>query len=222
MIEAKNIAKIFKEGESPVTVLNGLNLEISPQSKIGIVGRSGSGKSTLLHILGGLDSPTHGQVLIEGENLYALPEARRAQLRNRSFGFVFQFYHLLPELSVLENVALPAWIAGLSPEEGKKQARQVLGRVGLDAKQGERPMHLSGGEQQRVALARALCLKPSVILADEPTGNLDEETGSQVMRYLLEVAEETKGSLVLVTHNLELTKEMDQVWELKDGRLQRG
>lgn len=219
MIIIKDIHKEFREGDKSISVLRGVDFQISPGKKIGVVGASGCGKSTLLHILAGLDRPTGGEVLVGAENLYGLSENGRAKLRNRFFGFVFQFYHLLPELTVLENAALPAWIGGFSKREGIRMAREALARVGLEGRLSFSPSRLSGGEQQRVALARALCLKPKVILADEPTGNLDQETGKRVLDYLLEIVAETKGSLVLVTHNLELTRQMDEVFELKNGQL---
>ena len=217
MIEAKGIDKIYKEGEKKITILNGLDFAVAPGKKIGIVGASGVGKSTLLHILGGLDRPNRGEVIVDGHSLYALNEKKRSEYRNRYFGFVFQFYHLLPELTVLENVGLPAFIAGLSKSEGNRMAKESLERVGLAHRGGETTAHLSGGEQQRVALARALCLKPKLILADEPTGNLDQERGDQMMRYLLDVVKESGGALVMVTHNRELTKGLDEVWEMKEG-----
>lgn len=221
MIKIQKVYKVFREGDRKLEILKGLDLEIPPGKKIGIVGASGSGKSTLLHILGGLDPPTKGEVSVEGKNLYSLSETERAKLRNRFFGFVFQFYHLLPELTVLENSALPAWIGGFSKREGLGMAEEALTRVGLKERLSFFPSRLSGGEQQRVALARALVLKPKVLLADEPTGNLDWETGQTVIDYLLEIVGEAKGSLVLVTHNVELAKGLDEILELKNGQLQK-
>lgn len=219
MLEGRNLHKSFCEGDTEIAVLRGVNISIRPMQKIGIVGASGAGKSTLLHLLGGLDCPTAGQVLVEGEDLYALKEGVRARLRNRYFGFVFQFYHLIPELTVWENVALPAWIAGRGAKEARSLAEEALSQVGLGFRLSYSPTRLSGGEQQRVALSRALVLKPKVILADEPTGNLDPATGREVMKYLLAVVAESEGSLILVTHNREITKDLDEVWELKDGKL---
>lgn len=220
MIKANNIHKVFQDGEK-LAVLQGLDLTVAPKRKIGVVGASGVGKSTLLHILGGLDPPTTGEVFVGQENLYALTEEKRSQLRNRFFGFIFQFYHLLPELTALENVCLPAWIAGLSKSKGEAMARQALESVGLANKTAEGVSYFSGGEQQRVALARALVLKPKMILADEPTGNLDHNTGEEVMEYLLKVVDEEEGSLILVTHNKELAKNLDEVFELKNGKLHK-
>ena len=221
MLVAQNIHKQYAEGKKDLHILAGINLEIPPQKKIGIIGASGAGKSTLLHILGGLDRPTEGSVLVEKSNLYSLKERASAALRNRYFGFVFQFYHLLAELTALENVALPVWIAGLSREEGLKKGMDALKRVALDHRATHFPSQMSGGEQQRVALARACVMAPKIILADEPTGNLDEATGKEVLQFLFEVVEKSSGSLVLVTHNAELMKNMDEVWELKDARLQK-
>ncbi|MDO8494024.1 MAG: ABC transporter ATP-binding protein [Deltaproteobacteria bacterium] len=219
MIQVQNVTKIYKEGERELTVLHGLNLQIPPAQKIGIIGSSGAGKSTLLHILGGLDRPSTGSVTFEEKEIYRLSEEKLARFRNLHLGFIFQFYHLLPELTALENVALPAWIAGKSRKEGVRHAEESLDRVGLKDRLTFLPKHLSGGECQRVALARACVLKPKVILADEPTGNLDEETGGTVYRYLLEVVEEVKGILIMVTHNRELVKNLDQTFELKNGTL---
>lgn len=219
MITAQNLHKTYREAGKVVHVLKGLDFEITPGLKAGIIGASGSGKSTLLHVLGGLDSPDAGKVLLDREDLYSLEESKRSRLRNRFFGFVFQFYHLLPELTALENTLLPILIAGRGEKEAGARAAEALGRVGLGARLGHRPPELSGGEQQRVALARACVLGPKLILADEPTGNLDAASGEEVMGYLLQVVELSGGALVLVTHNTELAERMDRVLELKDGRL---
>lgn len=219
MIEAREIHKTYREGERAVEVLRGVNLSVTRGKKIGIVGASGAGKSTLLHILGGLDSPTAGNVLVPEGDLYRLPEKKRAVLRNQTFGFVFQFYHLLPELTVWENVMLPAWIGGFPKTQARAMAQAALERVGLADRADFLPARLSGGEQQRAALARAVSVGPKVILADEPTGNLDETTGKEVMDYLFEVAAQAEGSLVLVTHNRSLLAAMDETFELKHGVL---
>ncbi|MDO8528115.1 MAG: ABC transporter ATP-binding protein [Deltaproteobacteria bacterium] len=219
MISTVNLSKSYREGNRTVAVLKGLDFSLRSGKKIGIAGASGVGKSTLLHILGGLDQPTEGRVEVEGENFYQLGETKRAALRNRFFGFVFQFYHLLPELSALENVMLPALIAGNSKSEAAKKASVILEKVGLKDRTKHLPSQLSGGEQQRVAVARACILKPKVILADEPTGNLDEKTGAEVLGYLHTVVKDAGGSLVLVTHNRDLLKTMDENYELKDGTL---
>ena len=221
MIIAENIHKSYREGKETISVLQGLDFKIAPQKKIGILGASGAGKSTLLHILGGLDTPSSGKVLVEGDDLYHLADGVRSRLRNRFFGFIFQFYHLLPELTALENVMLPALIAGCSKIDSRKWASDGLIRVGLAKREAHLPSELSGGEQQRVALARACILKPKVVLADEPTGNLDQKSGGEVLHYLLEVVAHSGGSLVMVTHNQALVENMDEVFELKDGKLEK-
>ncbi|MBI5299226.1 MAG: ABC transporter ATP-binding protein [Deltaproteobacteria bacterium] len=221
MLVAQNIHKTYREGDKAIAVLEGVNFEMGPRRRIGVVGASGVGKSTLLHILGGLDSPDTGKIFVEKDNLYQLSEDKRARLRNRYFGFVFQFYHLLPELTALENVFLPALIAGFSKKEAHEWASPALEQVGLKTRASHHPSELSGGEQQRVALARACVLKPKVILADEPTGNLDEKTGDEVLKFLLDGVEAAEGSLVLVTHNKELLKNCDEIFELKHGQLQK-
>lgn len=218
MIQAKNIWKIFSQAGPPLKVLQGVSLHLKPGKRIAVVGASGAGKSTLLHILGGLEPPNEGEVSVQGENFYSLPDKMQARLRGKLFGFVFQFYHLLPELSVLENVSLPGLIQGLPPRQCFDLAAQALSRVGLEEKKSQYPAPLSGGEQQRVAIARACLLGPPVILADEPTGNLDHKTGEQVFDYLLESLK-GDGSLVMATHNLELAKKLDEVYELEDGLL---
>lgn len=220
MIKAENIWKVYSQMGEPLEVLTGLKLDLSPGKRVGIVGASGAGKSTLLHILGGLDKPDRGEVWLEGENFYSHSEGKRSALRGKSVGFVFQFYHLLPELTALENVSLPAWIQRLSRAESRGLAVGALERVGLASKGGQLPSELSGGEQQRVAIARACILSPKLILADEPTGNLDLKTGEGVFNYLLEVVAASGGSLVMATHNRELAQKLDEVYELKNGKLE--
>ena len=216
-LEAKSISKTFQEGPAALQVLREVSLACQTGEKIGIVGASGSGKSTLLHILGGLESPTAGSVWAGEDDLYQLSEAKRSLHRNRLFGFVFQFYHLLPELTAMENVMLPFLIAG----EGKKKAlgasEMLLDQVGLKDAAKRRPTELSGGEQQRVAIARAIALNPPFLFADEPTGNLDAATGESVFQLLLGLPNQNR-SLILVTHNHQLLKSMDRSYELKEGR----
>lgn len=219
LLSASALVKTFREGPQTLTILNGLNLEVAKQKKIGIVGASGAGKSTLLHILGGMDSPTQGEVLVDGKKMFEMPENQRAGLRNRFFGFVFQFYHLLAELTALENVAVPAMIAGTPLRRALKMAGESLKRVGLGERGKHLPSELSGGEMQRVAIARACVLQPKLILADEPTGNLDEETGREILKFLFDSAEGAGGALILVTHNRDLLKNLDEVYELKHGTL---
>lgn len=219
LLSASALVKTFQEAHQNLVILNGLNLEVAPQKKIGIVGASGAGKSTLLHILGGMDSPTQGEVLVDGKKMFEMSENRRAGLRNRFFGFVFQFYHLLAELTAVENVAVPAMIAGAGLRQALKMAGESLKRVGLEKREKHLPSELSGGEMQRVAIARACVLSPKLVLADEPTGNLDEATGQEILRFLFEAVESSGGSLILVTHNRELLKNLDRVYELKHGTL---
>lgn len=221
MLSVQDLHKSYREGDQIVSVLKGLSLEVKSPRRIGIVGTSGAGKSTLLHILGGLDTPTSGKVVVDDEDVFSLSEKKRSRLRGRSFGFVFQFYHLLPELTALENGMLPALIGGFRPERAKEMATDWLKKVGLLSRLDHRPNELSGGEQQRVAIARACVMRPKFLLADEPTGNLDEATGKEVFQVLDQVAKEAGGILFMVTHNRELTKEMDEVFELKDGTLHK-
>ncbi|MBD5552895.1 MAG: ABC transporter ATP-binding protein [Desulfovibrio sp.] len=218
LYQLDHVSKTFA-GEERLEIFHDLNLEIRAGEALGIVGASGSGKSTLLHLLGCLDRPTSGEVFFEGQSLAAMNVDQQAQFRNRSLGFVFQFHHLLPEFSAVENVALPGLIAGKSMADMLPQATSLLERVGMGERLASRPATLSGGERQRAAMARALILKPKVILADEPTGNLDEQTGAQVGRLMLELNRELGMTLVVVTHNQELAAGMDRVLELRGGSL---
>lgn len=219
MLNATAIEKSYQEGEQRLTVLKDLSLELPPKAKVGIAGASGAGKSTLLHILGGLETPTEGEVRFEGTSVYGLTEDQRAGWRNRHIGFVFQFYHLVAELNAAENVMLPSLIAGESFAEARRKAEKALERVGLAGRK-ETPAHrLSGGEQQRVAIARAAVMRPTWILADEPTGNLDARTAEEVLNYLLEVADETGGGLVLVSHDRHWMRWVEKVYTLSDGKL---
>lgn len=218
LYQLDNVGKMFP-GQERLEIFRDLNLEIRAGEAVAIVGASGSGKSTLLHMLGCLDQPTSGRIMFEGRDLAGLNAAERAHFRNRSLGFVFQFHHLLPEFSAVENVALPGLIAGETMTAMLPQARSLLERVGMGARLESRPATLSGGERQRAAMARALILKPKVILADEPTGNLDEHTGAQVGKLMLDLNRELGMTLVVVTHNQELAAGMDRVLELKGGSL---
>jgi lipoprotein-releasing system ATP-binding protein len=200
LIEAIGLNKQYGEGEQAIRVLSDLGLAIRPQERIAIVGESGVGKSTLLHILGMLDQPNTGQVLLAGQDLFALPEPERAALRNREIGFIFQFHHLLPDFTALENVTMPGLIANLSWTEAQEQAETLLVRVGLSERLTHRPGELSGGEQQRVAVARALVMKPRLVLADEPTGNLDPVTGEGILRLLLDLNQQLGVTMAVVTN----------------------
>ena len=219
-LEARNVKKTFWQGPKEVRVLHDVNLELRAGKSLAIVGASGAGKSTLLHILGGLDKPDEGEVLIEGASMWALSEAERGLVRNKTMGFVYQFHHLLGEFTALENVAMPLLIRGEKSAAAVSTAEHLLGRVGLAERINHKPGELSGGERQRAAVARALVGNPRVVLGDEPTGNLDERTADQVYGMLLELNQELKTSLLLVTHNSRLAARMDQQFELRMGCLQ--
>jgi len=219
IIEVSSLAKRFTTNGSTVNALNGIDLRIKKGETLAVVGVSGSGKSTLLHILGTLDRPTEGEVFYEGENIFCKTEKELAAFRNREIGFVFQFHYLLPEFSAIENVMMPPLIQGVDPRQAKESAREVLERVGLGQRLTHRPGEMSGGEQQRVAIARAVVLKPKVILADEPTGNLDLETGESVLDLFLKLNNDEELTLILVTHNPSVAMRLRRKIKLLDGRI---
>lgn len=221
VLAAKNISKSFHQGAREVVVLRDVDLELEKGRSLAIVGVSGAGKSTLLHILGGLDQPDQGEVLVEGESLWSISPAKRGLIRNQAMGFVYQFHHLLPEFTAIENVAMPLLIRGESASVASQKSAELLDRVGLGERLDHKPGELSGGERQRAAVVRALVGRPRVILCDEPTGNLDEGTSDQVYGQMLELNQEMGTSILLVTHDRKLAGRMDQQFELRLGRLEQ-
>jgi lipoprotein-releasing system ATP-binding protein len=219
MIKLENLSKTFIKDGNKIEVLRGLNLEIKKGESLAVLGVSGAGKSTLIHILGTLDHPTEGRLLINSVNVFKWDEHKISQFRNSTIGFIFQFNNLLPEFDALENTMLPALIGGVSKKEAKEKAHQLLAEVGLDHRIRHKPGELSGGEQQRVAIARALVMDPEILLADEPTGNLDTETGKKIEDILVNLNEIKQITLVLVTHNKLLAERMSDRIGLRDGKI---
>ncbi|MDD5449454.1 MAG: ABC transporter ATP-binding protein [Candidatus Omnitrophica bacterium] len=229
MLEAIGIHKVYKNGGKELRVLKGIDLKIEKGAFVSVLGPSGAGKSTLLHILGGLDKPTQGQAMVEGQDIYRLSDRKRAHLRNSKIGFVFQAYHLLPEFSTLENVMLPALIkkqtqgqceASRRDKDTRAQAKEILRSVGLGNRAGHRPNELSGGEQQRTAIARALINEPEILLCDEPTGNLDSASGKEIIELLYKLNKEKGATVMVVTHDEQIAGKTDRVVHIRDGALQ--
>ncbi|WP_178108267.1 lipoprotein-releasing ABC transporter ATP-binding protein LolD [Pseudomonas sp. URMO17WK12:I11] len=219
VLSCRNLGKSYDEGPESVQVLSGLNLELHPGERVAIVGSSGSGKSTLLNLLGGLDRPSQGSVWLAGEELSALGERARGLLRNRELGFVYQFHHLLPEFTAMENVCMPLLIGRTAIPEARERADALLKRVGLGHRLHHKPAELSGGERQRVAIARALVNRPGLVMLDEPTGNLDHHTAQGIQELMQELSSSSRTAFLVVTHDLNLARQMDRVLKLDDGHL---
>ena len=219
VLECSGVIRRFNEGPSMLEVLSGVDLRVMPAERIAIIGASGSGKTTLLQILGGLDDPNEGTVQVVGEHLQGQNERAKGEIRNRHIGFVYQFHHLLPEFSAEENVAMPLMIRGDKRPDAIRQAGELLAKVGLGERLTHKPGELSGGERQRAAVARALITRPKLVLADEPTGNLDAGNGKHVLSLMLELNRELETSLVIVTHDRTIAQQMDRILVLEDGRL---
>ena len=218
-LECRAVGRTFTDGDLNVPVLRDINLAVARGERIAIVGSSGAGKSTLLHVMGGLDQPTSGEVIIAGQSMNTISEGARSALRNRHLGFVYQFHHLLPEFTALENVAMPLLIRGTEIAEAKRLANEMLSKVGLGKRLGHKPSELSGGERQRAAIARALVTKPACVLADEPTGNLDRHNAEGVYELMLTLNAEVQTSLIVVTHDEELAHRLGKVVRLVDGQM---
>ncbi len=221
VLQCENLSKVYDSGPAKVEVLKNINFNVEEKSRVAIVGASGSGKSTLMHLLGGLDIPNEGKVTVCGKDMSVLSDAERGNLRNQSLGFIYQFHHLLPEFTALENVAMPLLLRDESISNAENQAKDILSKVGLAKRVLHKPTELSGGERQRVAIARALVTHPKVILADEPTGNLDRKNAMQVQNEMLELNKELNTAIVIVTHDSTVAESMDEVFSLDDGTLSK-
>ena len=220
ILDAKRLEKSYHDGLSTVHILNKVSLSVEKGEQIAVIGPSGSGKSTLLHLLGGLEKPSAGEIHLMNQNIWQCSEKKRSQLRNRSLGFIYQFHHLLPEFTALENVMMPLLLGNASFQNAKERAQDLLEKVGLKERLTHKPSQLSGGERQRVAIARALVMNPGCILADEPTGNLDQKTAESIYELLLAINQEFKTGLIIVTHDMKLASRMDKIFCLSDGCLE--
>ncbi|ACV26796.1 lipoprotein-releasing ABC transporter ATP-binding protein LolD [Kangiella koreensis] len=219
LIEITNLSRVYEDGASKVTVLESLNMTVEHGEQLAIVGASGSGKSTLLHLIGALDKPTQGEILINGQDVHKLKPKAQGEFRNMNIGFVYQFHHLLPEFTALENVAMPLVIRGINRDQAYRKAAALIERVGLTNREKHKPSELSGGERQRIAFARALANEPVCVLADEPTGNLDHATALRVYDLMCEINQEMGTTFITVTHDLELASKMQRQLKLEDGHL---
>lgn len=219
VLACRGIDKVYVDGHNRVPVLQQCQLTVEAGERIAIMGRSGAGKSTLLHCLGGLDTPSAGEVVVHNQVINRMRERQRARLRNRSLGFIYQFHHLLPEFTAVENVAMPLFIAKVEPQQALARAKSLLTQVGLADRIEHKPTELSGGERQRVAIARALANAPQCVLADEPTGNLDNQTADQVFEVMMQLNRQHQTSMVIATHDVQLARKMDRVYQLESGQL---
>ncbi|WP_392551337.1 lipoprotein-releasing ABC transporter ATP-binding protein LolD [Orbus wheelerorum] len=219
LISTTNLSKSYQDGKAIIEVLKDVSFSINPKSMTSIIGSSGSGKSTLLHILGGLDKPTSGEVIFKSQALNRLSEVQKAALRNKEIGFVYQFHHLLADFSALENIAMPLLIAGVKSKEAEQRAFEMLKSVNLSHRAKHRPSELSGGERQRIAIGRALINRPSIVMADEPTGNLDQSTAETIFELLIDLNQQHGTAFLVVTHDLALAKKMDQQYSMSQGAL---
>ena len=219
VLQCRTLSKIYQQGDLRVQVLSDINLEVREGERVAIVGSSGTGKSTLLHLLAGLDSPTGGEVKLKDTSLANLSETKRSEMRNRMIGFVYQFHHLLPEFTALENVMMPLLIRRISNSEARREATNLLNKVGLEHRLNHKPGEMSGGERQRVAIARALVIQPVCLLADEPTGNIDRRTAQAVQELMIQLNQDMRVSLLVATHDLQLASAMDRILRLEDGVL---
>lgn len=221
LLSAKQLCKTYRDGKITTEVLKQVSIDIYPKSLQAIIGSSGSGKSTLLHLLGGLDNPTSGEILFRNQSINALSETEKAKLRNQEIGFVYQFHHLLPDFSALENIAMPLLIGGVSPNQAQKKAIEMLASVNLSHRAHHRPAELSGGERQRVAIGRALINQPALVMADEPTGNLDQITAESIFELLIELNRQHGTAFLVVTHDLNLAHKLDNRFIMTNGHLER-